>query len=112
MSIIARLFGPRRHETPAPTDADVAGVDLEGMIATARERGDVRGDHEVVASLILGAEFTSERHPDPGLRTRAAAASVAATRWLVGRVGRDEAARLVADSGGPVDEQGRPRRPR
>jgi hypothetical protein len=111
MSAFGRLFGARRHHTPDPTPEEVATVDLDGMVAVARERGDARGEAEVVASLIVGAEFTAERHPDGALRSRAAAASVAATRWLVSRVGRDRAAQMVAESAGPVDEQGVPKRP-
>jgi glutamyl-tRNA reductase len=110
MSIIGRLFGARRHHTPEPTAEDVAAVDLDRMVSVARERGDRREEAEVVASLIVGAEVTAERHPDDALRSRAAAASVAATRWLVARVGEEEAARLVAASQGPVDEQGVPSR--
>lgn len=110
MSIIGRIFGSRRHATPAPTPEQVARVDVAGMIATARERGDVRDDHEVVASLIVGADFTAERHHDPDIRGRAAAASVATSRWLVERVGEERAAHLLAASEGPVDAQGRIRR--
>lgn len=80
------------------------------MIATARERGDRRSEPEVVASLIVGAELTAERHHDEDLRRRAAAAAVATRDRLVAAVGEDEAVRLFASSEGPVDEQGRPRR--
>jgi hypothetical protein len=112
MSIIGRLFGPRRHANRPPTADEVARVDVQAMIATARERGDVRPDAEVVASLVLGAEFTAERHHDADLRVRAVAASAATTEGLVSWVGSEHAQRLIADSEGPVDEQGRPRRPR
>ena len=110
MPILGRLFGARRHAIPAPTPEQVAGVDVVAMIATARDRGDVRDDDEVVASLILGAEFTAERHHDPEIRSRASAAAVATSRWLVERVGEDRAAHLLAASAGPIDAQGRIRR--
>lgn len=107
MRILGRLFGHRRHPVPEPTADDVARVDVDGMIGTARDRGDRRTDPEVVAALIVGAEITAERHHDEDLRRRAAAASLAARDWLVARVGEDEAAQLLSVSEGPVDEAGR-----
>ncbi|QEC49513.1 hypothetical protein FSW04_19365 [Baekduia soli] len=113
MSALSRLFGARRHETPQPTDAQVAAVDVPGMLALARERGDTRGDDEVAAALLVGADLTAVRHPDADLRQRAAAASVATRDWLVARVGEEEAARLLSVSLGPVGEDGStPRRSR
>jgi len=112
VSIMRRLFGHHRGPRPEPTPEEVAAVDVGGMIATARERGDTREDPEVVAGLLYGAEVTADRHPDEDLRRRAAAASVAALDWLVDRVGEHEAARLLSESDGPVDEQGRTARGR
>jgi len=111
VNLLGRLFGSRRHPVPQPSPADLAAVDLDAMVAVARERGDTRSDDEVMAGLILGAEFMATRHPDEGMRVRAAAASVVATRRLAARVGPDEAARLLAASEGPIDEQGELRRP-
>ena len=82
------------------------------MIATARERGDPRTDPEVVAALMLGADLTAGRHGDEDMRLRGASAFEACRLWLVGRVGEDEAARLLAESEGPVDKRGRMSRPR
>lgn len=110
MNLIARLFGPRAHARPTPSPEDVAGIDVDRMLATARERGDRRSEPEVLAALLLGADVTAERHPDDHLRLRAAAAAVATRDRLVAAVGEDEAARLLASSTGPVDEQGRTRR--
>lgn len=110
MNLIGRLFGPRRHPRPTPSPGDVAAVDVDGMIATAVERGDRRSEPEVVAALLVGAEFMAERHHDPAMRLRAAAAAVAVRDRLLGLVGHDEAVRLFAVSEGPVDERGRPRR--
>ncbi len=107
MRFLERLLGHRRHPRVEPTAEDVARVDVEGMIATARERGDRRTDPEVVAALLVGAEMTADRHHDEDLRRRAAAAGYATRDWLVERVGEDEAARLLSVSEGPVDEQGR-----
>lgn len=107
MSIMRRLFGHHTGPRPEPTDEEVAAVDVEGMIATARERGDTRSDEEVVAALFEGAEVTADRHRDEAMRRKAAAASAATLKWLVGRVGEDEAARLLSETDGPVDEQGR-----
>jgi hypothetical protein len=111
VTIIGRLFGSRRHANREPTPDEVADVDLDRMIAIARERGDRRSDPEVVASLVIGAEVTAERHHDADMRARAVAASVAATRWLVASEGEEEAARLLSTSDGPVDEAGQARRP-
>jgi len=111
VSLLARFFGTRRHPVPVPTPEEVAAVDVEGMIAIARERGDRRSDEEVVAALLLGAEFTASRHRDESLRVRASAAATALTRWLAARVGEDEAARLLSVSEGAVDEAGRYQRP-
>jgi len=107
VEVLRRLFGPRRHPRPQPSREDVARVDLAGMLATARERGDDRTDPEVMAALFVGADLTADRHRDEDVRRRAAAAAVAALEWLVARVGEDEAARLLSTSEGPVDEQGR-----
>ena len=82
------------------------------MIATARDRGDKRTEPEVVAALMLGADLTADRHRDEDMRLRGAAAFEACRRWLVARVGEAEAARLLTQSAGPVDKQGRPSRPR
>ena len=61
----------------------------------------------------MGADLTAERHSDPQVRQRAAAASVATRDWLVARVGDDETARLLSTSLGPVGEDGStPRRAR
>jgi hypothetical protein len=109
MNLIGRLFGARRHERPAPTAADVAAIDVDRMIATARERGDRRDKAEVLAALLVGAEVTADRHHDAGLRLRAAAAALAVRDRLVAQVGEDEAVRLLAASDGPVDEEGRTR---
>ena len=76
------------------------------MLDLARARGDRRPDNEIAAALLLGADLTAERHPDPELPQRAAAASVATRDWLVTRVGEDEAARLLSASLGPVGEDG------
>lgn len=110
MNLIGRLFGPRRHQRPTPSPADVAAVDVERMVATARERGDRRSHEEVLAALLVGAELTADRHHDGDMRLRAAAAAVALRDVLVAAAGEDEAARLFADSAGPVDEAGQPRR--
>lgn len=112
MSFLERLLGHRRHPRPEPSPQDVAAIDIPGMIATARERGDTRDDPEVVAALLLGAETTADRHPDEDMRRRAAAAGFATRDWLVARVGEDEAARLLSASEGPVDPQGRTARGR
>jgi hypothetical protein len=106
VSRFSRIFGARRHVTPQPTDEEVAAVDVPRMLDTARARGDRRSDDEIAAALLLGADLTAERHPDEAIRRRAAAASVATRDWLVGRVGEDEAARLVSTSLGPVGEDG------
>ena len=112
MSILRRVLGRRSYERPEPGPQDIADVDVAKMIATARERGDERTDPEVVAALMLGADLTADRHRDDDMRLRAAAAFEACRRWLVGRVGEDESARLLTESEGPVDKQGRPSRPR
>jgi hypothetical protein len=113
VSILARIFGARRHVTPQPTDEQVAAVDVPRMLDLARARGDRRPDDEIAAALLVGADLTAERHHDPELRQRAAAASVATRDWLVARVGEDEAARLLSTSLGPVGEDGStPRRAR
>jgi hypothetical protein len=110
---LARIFGARRHDTPAPTDAEVAAVDVPRMLDQARARGDRRPDDEIAAALLMGADLTAQRHPDAELRGRAAAAAVATRDWLVARVGEDEAARLLAVSLGPIGEDGTlPRTPR
>ena len=111
MNLIGRLFGPKQHPRPEPSAADVAAVDVDRMVATARERGDGRGEDEVLASLLVGADFTAQRHKDEGMRLRAAAAGVAVRDRLVGRVGEERAAELFVVSEGPVGEDGRPRRP-
>ena len=87
-------------------------MDVSRMIVTARERGDRRMDPEVVAALMLGADLTADRHRDPDMRLRGAAAFEVCRRWLVEHVGEEEAARLLTESEGPVDEQGRMARPR
>jgi hypothetical protein len=110
---LARIFGPRRHVTPQPSEEDVAAVHVERMLDVARARGDRRPDDEIAAALLMGADLTAERHPDAEMRRRAAAASVATRDWLVARVGDDEAARLLSVSLGPVGEDGTtPRAPR
>ena len=106
MGMLSRIFGPRRHVTARPTDEQVAAVDVPRMLDLARARGDRRPDNEIAAALLMGADLTAERHPDPELRQRAAAASVATRDWLVARVGEDEAARLLSASLGPVGEDG------
>jgi hypothetical protein len=111
VSLLRRVFGSRRYERPEPGPQDIARVDVPRMIATARERGDRRTDPEVVAALMLGADLTAERHRDSDMRLRGAAAFEACRRWLVEHVGEDEAARLLTESEGPVDEQGRMVRP-
>lgn len=113
MSLLSRLFGGRRHPTPTPTDEQVAAVDVPRMLARARERGDRRSDDEIAAALLMGADLTAVQHPDPELRQRAAAASLATHEWLVARVGEAEAARLLSSSRGPIGEDGStPRRGR
>ena len=111
MGIVSRIFGRRRYERPEPGPEDLARIDLSKMIATARERGDDRTEPEVVAALQLGAGLTADRHPDADMRLRAAAAFEVCRRWLVGYVGEDAAARLISESRGPIDEQGRMKRP-
>ena len=111
MSIVGRVFGRRRYERPQPGPEDIARVDITKMISVARERGDQRTEPEVVAALMLGAGLTADRHHDPDMRLRGAAAFEACRRWLVGYVGEDGAARLLSESLGPIDEQGRVRRP-
>jgi hypothetical protein len=114
--IVSRIFGAKRYPRAEPSADEVAGVDIEGMIERARSRGDERTDDEILAALLLGADLTAERHPDPQLRQRAAAAARALRDRLVDRVGEVEAASLVAASSGPVAEDGttarRPRRRR
>jgi hypothetical protein len=111
MNLLGRVFGRRRFERPEPSPADIERVDITRMIATARERGDTRTEPEVVAALMLGADLTADRHHDPDMRLRAAAAFEACRRWLVGYAGEEAAARLLSESLGPIDEQGRMRRP-
>ena len=89
----------------------MAAVDVDRMLATARERGDARDDDEVLAALLVGADFTAQRHKDERMRLRAAAASVAVRDRLVAPVGEERAADLFVSSAGPVGEDGRPRRP-
>jgi hypothetical protein len=112
--IVSRIFGARRFAREEPTAEEVAAVDVAGMIEQARGRGDARPENEVLAALLLGADLTAERHPDPVLRRRAAAAALALRNQLVDRVGEVEAARLVSASAGPIGEDGttagRPRR--
>jgi hypothetical protein len=111
--MLSRIFGTRRHVTPSPTDERVAAVDVPRMLDLARARGHRRPDDEIAAAVLMDADLTAERHPDPELRQRAAAASVATRDWLVARVGEDEAARLLSASLGPVGENGStPRRTR
>jgi hypothetical protein len=104
VSLLSRAFGARRYVTARPTDEQVAAVDIPRMLEQARARGDQRSDNEIAAALLLGADLTAERHRDPELRQRAAAASVATRDWLVARVGEDETARLLSVSLGPVGE--------
>jgi hypothetical protein len=106
VSILSRVFGARRHVRSQPTDHQVAAVDVPRMLDLARARGDRRSDNEIAAALLLGADLTAERHPDPEVRLRAAAASEATRTWLAARVGDDEAARLLSASLGPVGEDG------
>lgn len=106
MHIVSRIFGARRYATKQPTAEEVAAIDVAGMIEQARSRGDTRSDDEVVAALLLGADLTAERHSDPELRRRAAAAALALRNRLVDHVGEVEAARLVSSSAGPVAEDG------
>jgi hypothetical protein len=106
LSILGRVFGARRYPTAKPTPDEVAAVDVPRMLDQARARGDERSDNEIAAALLMGADLTAERHPDAQLRQRAAAASVATRDWLVARVGEDEAAQLLADSLGPIGEDG------
>ena len=82
-----------------------------GNADLARARGHGRPDNEIAAALLMGADLTAERGPDPRPRRRAAAASVA-TQLAVARVGEDEAGRLLATSRGPVGEDGMARRAR
>jgi hypothetical protein len=123
MFSLTRIFGARRHVTSQPSEEEVAAVRVPQMLDLARARGDRRSDDEIAAALLLGADLTAERHPDPELRRRAAAASVATRDWLVARVGEEEAARLLSASSGPIGEdgatpramrgaRGRPRAPR
>ena len=84
------------HLTPRPTGEQVAAVDVPGMLELARARGDRRPDDEIAAALLMGADLTAERHSDPEVRHRAAAASVATREWLVARVGHTETARLLS----------------
>lgn len=110
MNLISRLFGPKQHARREPTAADVAAVDVDQMVLTARERGDARGEPEVLAALLVGAEMAAERHHDAAIRLRASAASVAVRDRLVGLVGEERAVELFVASEGPVGEDGRPRR--
>ena len=48
----------------------------------------------VVSVLAVGAGLTADRHHEPDLRVRGAAAFEACRRWLVGYVGEETAARL------------------
>ena len=88
----------------------MAAIDVDRMIATARERGDRRPEAEVLAALLLGAELSADRHPDAEMRLRASAAALALRDRLVAEVGEERAVALLAASDGPVDEQGRTRR--
>jgi len=106
VSRLSRVFGARRYATARPTDEQVAAVDVPRMLDQARARGDRRPDNEIAAALLMGADLTAERHRDPQLRQRAAAASVATRDWLVNRVGEDETARLLSVSLGPIGEDG------
>jgi len=114
--IVSRIFGARRFDREHPSDADVAAVDVTRMVDQARARGDARPDDELLAALLLGADLTAERHPDPELRRRAEAAARALRDRLVDLVGEVEATRLVSKSSGPIGEDGttarRPRRGR
>src|SRR5688572_28719137 len=101
VNLISRLFGPKQHPRPEPSRADVAAVDVDRMIAMARERGDERDEDEVLASLLVGADFTAQRHRDEGLRLKAAAAQIAVRDRLVARVGEERAAQLFVASAGP-----------
>lgn len=113
MSLLSRVFGARHYVTARPRDEQVAAVDVPRMLDQARARGDSRSDNEIAAALLVGADLTAERHPDPELRQRAAAAAVATRDWLVTRVGEDETARLLSVSLGPIGEDGAmPRRER
>ena len=107
MNLIGRLFGPKRHPRPTPSPADVAAIDVDRMIATARERGDPREEAEVLAALLAGAEMTAEGHRDADLRLRAAAAAIAVRDRLVAMVGQERAAELLSSTHGPVDQRGR-----
>jgi hypothetical protein len=106
VSLLSRVFGARRYATARPTDEQVAAVDVARMLERARARGDRRSDDEIAAALLVGADLTAERHHDPEMRHRAAAAAVATRDWLVARVGEDETARLLSVSQGPVGEDG------
>jgi hypothetical protein len=106
VNLLARIFGAPRHVTPQPSEEEVAAVRVPRMLDLARARGDRRSDNEIAAALLMGADLTAERHPDPELRRRAAAASVATRDWLVTRVGEDEAVRLLSVSSGPIGEDG------
>jgi hypothetical protein len=106
MRSLSRVFGARRYSTARPTEEQIAAVDVPRMLDQARARGDSRSDNEIAAALLVGADLTAERHRDPDLRQRAAAASVATRDWLVARVGEDETAHLVSVSLGPVGEDG------
>ena len=88
----------------------MAAIDVDRMIATARERGDRRPEEEVLAALLLGAEVSADRHPDAGVRLRASAAAIAVRDRLVAAAGEERAVTLLSESDGPVDEQGRTRR--
>src|SRR3954453_10287164 len=63
--IVSRIFGARRHVRAQPSDAEVAAVDVTRMMDQARARGDARCDDEILAALLVGADLTAERHPDP-----------------------------------------------
>ena len=106
MKWFSSIFGARRHVVAEPGDEEVAAVCVPRMLDVARARGDRRPDDEIAAALLVGADLTAERHPDPEVRGRAAAAAVATRDWLVARVGEDEAARLVSASLGPIGEDG------
>jgi hypothetical protein len=106
LGLLARVFGARRYATAQPTEEQVAAVDVPRMLDQARARGDRRPDNEIAAALLMGADLTAQRHPDPELRQRAAAAAIATRDWLVSRVGEDETARLLSDSLGPIGEDG------
>jgi hypothetical protein len=113
VSLIGRIFGRRRYARTNPTPEQVAAVDVPAMLEQAKERGDQRRDNEIAAALLVGADLMAERHPDPDLRERAAAASIATREWLLARVDEDEVARLVSTSQGPIGEDGTlARRPR